>query len=176
MNDERIFKTEAFVLKKKILLNKDLLIFLFTKEKGKILVLGKGVRKITSRRSSYLETGNLIDVILNKKNDKYYLKEINLISGFYNLKKNKDKVNLIYKFFFVLDKILPENQKEIAVYNLTKSFFIKINQSDIKDNILYHFINKLLLKLGYLKEEISEEEIDDFFFQLTNEKIPPFII
>lgn len=175
MSFQNIIKTEAFIFKKKILLNKDLLVFFFTKDLGKILVLAKGVRKITSRRSSFLETGNLVNVILNRKNDQYYLKEINLISGFYNIKSNKNKINLIYQLFYVLDKILPENQKEEDVYKLTKSFFIKINQIET-NKIIYQFLNKIFIKLGYLKEEVDEKKIDEVFFELTNEKIPTFII
>ncbi|GAB4219074.1 MAG: hypothetical protein Fur009_3370 [Candidatus Microgenomates bacterium] len=176
MTFQNSFKTEAFVLKKKPLLNKDLLVFLFTKNRGKVLVFGKGVRKITSRRQSFLETGNLIDIVLEKRNEIYYIKEVILISGFYNIKSHKNKINLIYQLFFVLDKILPENQKEEAVYNLIKSFFIKINQNNSNNKLIYQFINKILISLGYLKQEVDESKIDEIFFELTNEKIPTFII
>ncbi|MCS6956499.1 MAG: DNA repair protein RecO [Patescibacteria group bacterium] len=170
-------KTKAFILKKKILLNKDLLVFLFTEKKGKIAVLAKGVRKINSRRSSYLETGNLVDVVLDIRNNFYYLKEINLLSGFYQIKKDKEKIKIIYQFFYILDKILPEEKEEVNIYNLTKSFFIGISQNNnIKNDTIYKYINRILIKLGYLKQEVDKKEIEKIFFELTNEKIPSFII
>ncbi|MCX7955703.1 MAG: DNA repair protein RecO [Patescibacteria group bacterium] len=170
-------KTEAFVLKKKILLNKDLLIFLFSQERGKIVVLAKGVRKINSKRSSYLETGNLVDIVLNVRNNFYYLKEINLLSGFYKIKQNKDKVKIIYQFFYILDKILPENKEEKNVYNFTKLFFINLNkQKNIDNELIYKYTNKILILLGYIKKKVSKNEIDRIFFELTNEKIPLIII
>lgn len=175
---ERI-KTQAFVLKKKILLEKDILIFFFSKEKGKIVVLAKGARKLTSRRISYLETGNLVDLILERRKEKIYLKEINLISGFYQIKNNFKKINILYNFFYILDKILPENQKEERIYNLAKNFFIEINNIDKNVNIesvLYKYLNQILINLGYLKKEENKEKLKEIFFEITNEKLSSFII
>lgn len=172
-------KTEGFIFKKKILLNKDILISLFTKDKGKILIIGKGTRKITSRRLSYLETANLVDLVLEENKHKFYLKEIDLISGFYKIKKDLKKINIIYNFFYILDKILPENQKELEVYNLIKNFFVLINkESDfyILNDLMYLYINKILIKLGFLKKMITKDKINDFLSELINEKIPSFII
>lgn len=172
-------KTEAFILKKIILLEKDILIFFFSQEKGKIIALAKGARKITSKRISYLETGNLVNIILEKRKEKLYLKEIDLISGFYKIKADFKKINALYSFFYVLDKILPENQKEEKIYTLTKQFFININNFNKTDDLkftTYKYINKVLISLGYLKEEVDKNQIKKILFELTNEKIPSFII
>ncbi|MEK7109728.1 MAG: DNA repair protein RecO, partial [Patescibacteria group bacterium] len=73
--NSRSLKTEAIVLKKKDLLNKDVLISLFTQDLGRLTIFAKGVKKITSRRSPHLQTGNLINVLISHKNDHYYLQE-----------------------------------------------------------------------------------------------------
>ncbi|MBI5127613.1 DNA repair protein RecO [Candidatus Roizmanbacteria bacterium] len=172
----RTSKTEAFVLKKKSLLNKDSLIFLLTKEQGKTVVTAKGVKKITSRRSPHLETGNLIFAVFNKKNDRLYLQETKLISGFSELKEVQDKVSKLYKFFFVLEKLLPENQKEEVVYNLTKSFLVKLSKSASNYDILTVYFNKLLRVLGYTKQSHDIIELEAIISDLINEKMPSFNI
>ncbi len=172
----RTLKTEALVLKKKSLLNKDSLIFLLTKEQGKTVAAAKGVKKITSRRSPHLETGNLIFALFNKKNDRLYLQETKLISGFSELKKNQEKVNKLYQFFFVLEKLLPENQKEEVVYNLTKSFLVKLSKSVSNNDILALYFNKLLKVLGYTKQSHDIIELETIISDLINEKIPSFNI
>lgn len=171
----RHLKTETIVLRKKDLLNKDVLISFFTKELGKLTVLAKGVKKITSRRSPHLQTGNLINILLSQKNDRYYLQESQLISGFSELKKAENKVRELYSFLFILDRLLPENQKEEHVYNLTKKFIIDLSNPDEKARIgLSKYLNKLMGSLGYLHEEKNLPELRSLIQEIIDEKIPAF--
>lgn len=172
----KILKTEAIVLKKKNLLGKDLLISLFTETDGKIIAVAKGVKKITSKRSPHLQTGNLIKIQLNRKKDRNYLEETSLISGFSQLKKDENKINILYQFFFVLERLLPENQKEDAVYKLTKSFLIELSKKILNDDIFSIYLNKVLKALGYLKKDHTLEELKEIIFDLINEKLPSFDI
>ncbi|PIP63744.1 hypothetical protein COW97_01050, partial [Candidatus Roizmanbacteria bacterium CG22_combo_CG10-13_8_21_14_all_34_12] len=59
--NSRSLKTEAVVLKKKDLLNKDVLISVFSQDLGRLTLFAKGIKKITSRRSPHLQTGNLVN-------------------------------------------------------------------------------------------------------------------
>lgn len=167
-------KTEAFVLKKKELLGKDLLVSLFTKEVGKIVSIAKGVKKITSRRSPHIQTGNLIKAQLNSREKSYYLENSSLISGFSNLKKTPEKIKTLYQFFFVLEKLLPEHQKESIVYNLTRSFLVKLSKSTTKEDILSLYLNKILKAFGYIKETHHLNELEAIIFDLINRKMPTF--
>lgn len=169
----RFLKTEALVLKKRNLLNKTVILTLFTEKYGRLNVVAFGIGKITSRRLSYGQTGNLIAALIYKKNDRFYLQETQLISGFSQIKDNPQKINYLYLFFFVLDRLLPENQKEASVYQLTKKFLINLSQSSaVNKLILTKYLNKALILLGYLKDERSFEEIKFFIEQLLHEKIP----
>ena len=169
----RSLKTEAVVLRKKDLLNKDVLISLFTQDLGRLTVFAKGVKKITSRRSPHLQTGNLINILVSHKNDHYYLQESQLISGFSELKKDEDKVKQLYLFLFILDRLLPENQKEERAYNLTKRFLIDLsNPSEKKRQGLLYYLNKLMRLLGYLYEDKNFNELKFTIEEIINEKIP----
>ena len=168
----RSFKTEAIVLRKRSLLGRDVLLGLFSQTDGKITVIAKGVKSLTSRRSPHLQTGNLINVQLHKKGDRTYLEETSLLSGFSELKKDQKKVNVLYQFFFVLERLLPENQKEDVVYSLTKSFLVKLSQSPSNYDILPLYFNKLLRKLGYTKKDHDFIELTTIISDLINEKLP----
>lgn len=168
----RTFKTEALVLRKKSLLNRDVLVSLFSESDGKINVFAKGVKKLTSRRSPHLQTGNLIEVLIHRKADRFYLEESLLKSGFSELKKDQEKINLLYQFFFVLERLLPEHQKEETVYNLTKSFLVKLSKLEDKKDILEVYFNKLLRLLGYTKKNHDFVELQSIISDLINEKLP----
>ncbi|MFN4212609.1 MAG: DNA repair protein RecO [Microgenomates group bacterium] len=169
----RILKTEAIVLKKRNLLNKDIIITLFTEKYGRLNVVAFGIKKITSRRLSHIQTGNLIKVLIYKKDDRFYLQESQLISGFSQIKDNQQKIKDLYLFFFVLDRLLPENQKELLVYQLTKKFLIDLSKSIAnKKSILTKYLNKTLIFLGYLTKEKHFDEIKFYIEELLQEKIP----
>lgn len=172
----RSIKTEAIVLRKRNLLNKDLLVTLFSASEGKIKVVAKGVKKLTSRRAPHLETANLIEAMINRVGDRLYLEETRLISGFSELKKDRRKISLLYQFLFVLERLLPENQKEDIIYNLTKSFLIKLSHKTSKYDILEQYLNKLLKGLGYTKKDHDLIELEAIISDLINEKLPEFHI
>ncbi len=168
----RSLKTEAVVLRKKDLLNRDVLINFFTQSLGRLTVFAKGVKKITSRRSPHLQTGNLISVLISHKNDRYYLQESQLISGFSKLKKDEDKVRQLYLFLFVLDRLLPEQQKETKIYNLTKNFLIDLSKSLKSEKIVVRYLIATMKVLGYLDKKIDPSELKSMIEEIINEKIP----
>ncbi len=169
----RSLKTEAIVLKKRDLLNKDIVISFFTQDLGRLTVFAKGVKKITSRRSPHLQTGNLINVLLSHKNDHYYLQESQLVSGFSELKKDENKIKQLYLFLFILDRLLPENQKEERAYNLTKRFLINLSLPAGTNRLgLLHYLNRLMSLLGYLHQAKNFNELKFLIEEIINEKIP----
>lgn len=170
--NDRSLKTEAVVLKKKDLLNKDVLISLFTQDLGRLTVFAKGVKKITSRRSPHLQTGNLINVLVSHKHEHYYLQESELVSGFSELKKDEKKVNNLYLFLFVLERLLPEQQKETKIYNLTKNFLIDLTKSTKSDVTSLEYLIEIMKLMGYLDKKVSRIELKSIIEEIINEKIP----
>ena len=177
----RQVKTEGFVLKKKSLPSKDNIITLFTKEFGKISVFAKGVKTITSKRLPHLQTGNLIVATVSNTSDRRYLQETVLISAFSEIKKDPHKLSFMYLLFFVLDRLLPEEQKEEGEYSLLKQFIFTVADKKTVADIKYleRTVQKLLTNLGYLdhtNRTMDIEELKPVVEGLINEKLPFFII
>lgn len=173
----RQLKTEAIVLKKNHLLNQDTILTLFTQEIGKIGVVAKGIKKITSKRLPHIQTGNLIRIILHYSHNMYFLQNTELISGFTDIKKKEEKIRILFVFFFVLERLLPERQQENDIYVLTKSFEIQLaNEKKNVYRILIRFLNKLMQKLGYIDDQKSFDELLLIIEDLIHEKVPVFSI
>lgn len=169
----RTFKTEAIVLRKRSLPNQDNIVTVFTKELGKINAFAKGIKKITSRRLPHVQTANLINVILYKKDERFYLQETSLISGFTQIKKNQAKLNLLYQFLFAVERLLPDNDVERTVYKLLLNFMVKLSSLDrFGDQLLTKYLNSLLKLLGYSKEDKSYSELRPTIEEIIHEKIP----
>jgi len=168
----RSLKTEAIILKKKDLLNKDVLISVFSQDLGRLTLFAKGIKKITSRRSPHLQTGNLVNILVSHKNERYYLQESELLSGFSELKKNEKKVGNLYLFLFVLERLLPEQQKETKAYNLTKNFLIDLSKSTKPNSIAVKYLSDIMMQLGYLDKKVNFPELKSLIEEIINEKIP----
>ena len=52
---ERLYRVEAIVLKRKDIGEADRLLTCFTRERGKLTLVGKGIRKTASRKAGHLE-------------------------------------------------------------------------------------------------------------------------
>ncbi len=173
----RTFKTEAIVLKKRSLLNKDSIVTFFTREYGKVRSVAKGIKKITSRRLPHTQTANLLNIVLYNHHDRFYLQESHLISGFSEIKKNRAKMNNLYILLFIIERLLPENQPEIPVYNLTKHYLVDLSKKNDKlDVLLGKYINQIVMVLGYSTEEKPLFQLFSLIEELIHEKIPSFDI
>ncbi len=165
-------KTEAFVLKKKSLLRRDVVVTIFTEDFGKMTVIGKGVKKLTSRRAAHLQTGNLIRVHLQKSHDVWYLHTTELISGFTKVRE-KTKSDALYLFLYIIDRMLPSEQNEIEIYKLTKKFFIELSKQDADpQTVLTVILQKTLNILGYGQHDHSLSKLLSIVETNIEEKLP----
>lgn len=168
----KIIKTEAVVLKEKLLLKNDAILTLFTKKLGKIRVVAKGIKKITSRRLFHTDTGNLIEVVLKNKRNSFYLQQTLLISSFSLIKNDFKKIRCLFFVLFILDRLLAENQEEKEVFVLTLNYISKLARGEIDFGELLSYCNRLFFYLGYGKEFVDLNSMRIFVGEIINEKIP----
>jgi len=167
---------EAFVLTKKRMLRQDSLVVLFTMQSGKVAVIAKGIQKITSRRVSALQTGNLVSVSYTKKGEGLaYLSDVSLISHFSELKKNQEKVQNMYSFFYILNALLPEHQREEDIYTLCKKTMVQLGRNNAPAFSLTNTICELFNLLGY-GDYHSLDECKTKYEEITGKQIPYSII
>lgn len=172
----RVTKTEGIVLKKRNLPTQDMIVTIFTQEMGKLRILAKGVKKISSRRLPHLQTGNIVNSVIYNSDRKSYLQETSLISGLSQIKSDSTKMSFIYFYFHLLDRLLPENQQESEIYNVVKRFLIDLSKSTATTSFLERHLNVLLRKLGYIDQKESLEELHRLVQELMNEKVPLLVI
>jgi len=169
-------KDEGFVLKKKVLLNKDVLLTLFTKHEGKVLATAKGASDIKSRRLSAFMTGNLVKVVLRRSSDRYYLQETQIVSLFTSIKKDENKQRIFYFFLFILDALLPEGQSEISLYSLLQKILIRLTRDAMSKNEIMVSLKEVLSKLGYGSEMVIWSDVRVKLQEIIGKKIPDYII
>lgn len=165
-------QTSAFVLRKKNLPSQDVTITFLTQTHGRMFVIAKGAKKLTSRRLPHLQTGNLVNLLLSKRTDRWYLAESVLVSAFSAIKSSNHKLNDLYSALFVVDRLLPQEQAEPKIYNAVKKFSIQLANNAYHKSLLIDFLNTLILDLGYGEKPLHEDELRRVIENLINEKLP----
>lgn len=151
------------------------MIFLFTREYGKVIAIARGVKKLTSRRAPHLETGNYIRVILSSRGEYHHIQETTLISGFSRIKEETKQLQAMYTYLFALDRLLPAEQPEPALFDRTLLLFQMLHKhpEDAAHITQAHLI-ETLDHLGYLPESRDDVQYERVFEEVTGEKLPGY--
>lgn len=168
--------TTAVILGNKNFSENDKIIFLYSEQLGKIKVVAKGARKITSKFTGHLETLNFIEAGLYFGPKNIILREVVTTKNFKYLRENFEKLTVALKIAELTNKITYENQNIEKLTDLIKETLQHLKFSQ-KENIINHgyilkFFNKLGLIPDFKSSRISIETKYKKYFEFI--KVQPF--
>jgi len=150
------YRSQSFVLKKEDKGEVDELFTIYTKEFGKLEVLGKGIKKIKSKLRASIDLFYLSEIEFIQGKTYKTLTDAILIEKFKNIRKSLIRVKAIYSISEILDRVIGGQEKDERVWNLLTEVFFKLNSPKIKNPffklIFYYFLWNLLSILGYRPE------------------------
>lgn len=166
-------KDIGFVIKRVNLFDCDRFVTIFTQKHGKIDVLAKGVRKITSRRSPHIELLNLIRFQTVKTRKNYILSDAEVINTFSDLKQDYQNVGIIFLICELVDKLCPIGVAHREIFDLIEN---TVNELNIHNSHydMFDFQVKLITFLGYWDEKRKFHntwEIDRYIENIIEKKI-----
>jgi len=166
-------QVEGIILKRRNYLETDRIITVFTRQKGKITVIAKGVRKLHSRRSPSLELFNNINLFLIASHNWDIVTETQILNNFTGWKENLVRVGVAYYFCELVDRLTAEEQANIEVYHLLQDSLSRLTNDNLKLLIRY-FEETILQQLGYgIPKELAlcEGSLVRFIETITERKI-----
>ncbi len=149
---------QSLILSRRDIKENDQIISFYTLEKGKLEVLARGVKKITSKNSAHLEPFSFVDLEIISGKGIAYLGAAQPVNYFSNIRRDLQKSLSAGFVMSALDKILHEGEKDQDIFNLILSWleFVSLQTSESKyQTLLDSFFVKLLILLGF---DITELE------------------
>lgn len=141
----------AIVLRRRDFRENDQIISLYTLDKGKMEVLAKGVKKITSKNSASLEPFFLVEAEIIKGRELDRLASVQAIKSFKKIRFNIQKSSMAGYASGLVDYLLSEGEKEIKIFEMFKSWLNYLNELDKPaQTLIINFIVKLLAGLGFV--------------------------
>ncbi len=138
---------EALILKRSNFGEADRMITILTKHLGKISIIARGVRRITSRRAGNVELLNLVKLGLFKDKG-YTLTEAESIETFPRIKSNLAVSTAAFHVLELTNKLLAEDDPNSRAYDLIVVTLRKL-ESNPRQIILRAFEIKILSLLGF---------------------------
>ena len=162
------YHVTAIVLKRSKYGEADRIVTLFTREVGKLKVLAKGVRKITSKRLGSLEVGSLLkaQVINGKGMD--ILSQTVIENSFSNLKQDLTSVTQLYQLLEVIDCLTVENQELPDIFDLLNSTLDQLTLTTNRKAILLKAFKQITLLLGFTPpQDFSELTLKNYIESIS---------
>ena len=161
------YRTKGIILKKVDRSEADQLFTLYTEDFGKLDVLGKAIRKISSKLRSGMDTFYLSEIDFIQGKVYKTLTDAVLIERFENVRKDLKKLIIAAKISAALDGLVHDQEPDKRIWKLLLRVFKKLNRADFETknlNLIYHyFFWNLLSILGYKPElyhcSICQEEL-----------------
>lgn len=116
------YRTDGLILKKIDIGEADQLLVLFTKDFGRIEVLAKGIRKITSKLRSAIDIFYLSEIEFVQGKNQKKLTDALLKEKFLSSRKDLKKLSALYKLSDVFNELIKEEEKDEKLWR----FFLKI--------------------------------------------------
>ena len=149
-------RTCGLILKKVDRSEFDQLFTIYTRDFGKINVLARAIRKISSKLRSGADLFYLAEIEFIQGKIYKTLTDAILIDKFKNLRKNLARLNIASEIGGLLDKLIYNQQREEKIWEILLEAFQELNNPGFKSAhlkiIYYYFFWRLIRILGYLPE------------------------
>lgn len=162
-----VFTTEGIIVKRSNFGEADRILTIVTPFKGKIKVLAKGVRRITSRRGGNVETLNKVRIQIFQGKGMNLLTEAQSLETFQRIKGNLILSAYGSHVAELAERLLPEDQPNPEIYNLLLVVLTLLEKSP-RQTFIRAYEVKLLVALGFwsLDQIGASEEIKNILGDL----------
>lgn len=168
-------KDVGYVIKRKNFSEADKYITILTQNNGKIEVLAKGVRKLSSKRSPQLELLNKISfqAVSKGQTGRYVLADTQLLENHTCLKNTLEQFKILFTICELISVLCPPDQRQEDVFWLLDNSLSEM-KNGLYAAIMQKFQVKLLGMLGYWdvnRAFIDADDINSFTEKIMERKI-----
>lgn len=129
----------------------DRILTIYTKKRGKIRVIAKGVRKIGSRKGGNVELFNRILFYITKARVIDIMTEVIVLDSFAGWRKNLGKVAIAYSLCELADRLSPEESPHQEMYDILRKYLEKLSSFGGKSSHfpIDQYAAELIINLGF---------------------------
>jgi DNA repair protein RecO (recombination protein O) len=167
----RSYNSQGIILSRRSFSEADRILTVFSKSKGKVSLMAKGVRKPKSRKRGSIEVFSEVEYSAAKGKNLDIMTEVEIIDSFPDIRKSLKKVSVAYFYMETIGRLSNEGEENRALYGLLKKYLKRLVVVKKLKQERELFIKDTLTLLGYwpkgrainnadrVLEEIAEKEL-----------------
>jgi DNA repair protein RecO (recombination protein O) len=146
---QRSVKVEAIVLRHSEWGEADRMLWLFSREMGKLRAIAKGVRKIHSRKAGHLEPFTRVSLLLAKGRDLWIVTQADTLDAYLPLRNGMAGIAYASYVVELLDRFTIEEGESNLLYKLLEDSLNRLSQELDREFVLRYFEIRLLDHVGF---------------------------
>jgi DNA repair protein RecO (recombination protein O) len=146
---ERLYRTEAIILKRSDFGEADRLLTFFTPHRGKLRAVAKGARKPQSRKAGHLELFSRTRLLLARGRNLDIVTQAETVEPFLPLREDLLRTTYAYYVAELVDRFLGDEDENRPVFDLLLTAFDWLGQADDLALATRFFELRLLAMVGY---------------------------
>jgi DNA repair protein RecO (recombination protein O) len=167
---ERVYRTEAVVLRRQNLGEADRILILYSPNRGKLRAIAKGVRRPRSRKAGHLEPFTRVQLMLASGRELDIITQAEALDTFPALRDDLVRLGQAAYVVEVLDRLTVDREDNIALYRLLVNTLRRMESGVDANTVLRYFEVRILELSGYRPEVFhcvgcsNEVKPEDQFF------------
>jgi DNA repair protein RecO (recombination protein O) len=167
----RTYSSEGIVLARRNFGEADRIVSMYSKDRGRVSLLAKGIRRPKSRKRGHLESFSLIKFSATDSRGIGILTEAETQNNFDGVRKSLPKVTLAYYICEVVGKITHESERNTELFDLINKTLGELENTNRLKELRYKFMTKLLVLLGFWPEGKEIQDPDSLLEEVIERKI-----
>lgn len=171
MTTKNTLSVEGIVILSREYKDSDKSLVIFTKDRGRLSFVAKGVRKLNSKNRSATDLLVHGEYHLSKGKAYYILNQGQVIEGFMNIRKDLLKTTVGMTMTVFLNDVLVDNMSQSEVYDLFIWTLKRLETTKDPKFLLRYFLIKSILFLGHQPNlefcNLCQRNSSDYFFQFS---------
>lgn len=165
-------KVEAIILKRINVGEADRLVTVFSRQQGKLKLIARGIRRLSSRKKGHLELFNQVKLQIARGKSLDMITEAATLNNFSSLRTNLNRVRIGYLLLELVDKLTAENQEHPEVFELLSDNLRRLDSDGAPANLIANFEKELLSVLGFgLPDRLGRDGLEAHILTITEKPL-----
>lgn len=152
MAKPRTYKCDAVVLRQRPLGEADRLLTLFTSNVGKVTVVGRGIRRPSSKMGGHLDLLNVVSVSVAEGRTLDTITEAQVLYGYPAIRRKLRLISLGIYVAELVDAFSEEKSPNMSLYRLLVNILHGLEKGTNIELAIHYFETRLLIWTGYMPE------------------------
>jgi DNA repair protein RecO (recombination protein O) len=149
MRVQRIYTTEAVILRARRMGEADSVLTLFSADRGKFDAVARGVRKPTSRKAGHLEPLTQSTLLVAHGANLDIITQAQALNTFLPMREDLRRLGAGLYTAELIDRFMMEREESYTVYRLLVDTLKRLSDGDDIDLLLRYFEARLLAEAGF---------------------------